>query len=232
MRLLHPPGVGLSGMRVTQQMVILARLRDFCSYGTAVGQYETEPWHYMTSKLREIEPAVRILKQEQLAAAKARFCAALEQSVPDEAFLAEFREVLDRSLAPGDFIDIAFNLNPADLAEPSRREMLLDLLNRAKAQSLFDEQKKPFAQRSQAFQKIVKELNERLTLDVLDQVMSQKAVTPRRKSMVLRRLRRNVANYCAVLHVPATPEDTFSPFMLHRVEAMAVACLGFLDRHR
>ena len=222
----------MSEAQVTQQMVVLARLRDFCRFGGAVGQYETEPWQYMRAKLREIEPAVRILKNEQLAAARTRFCAALEQGVPNEAFLAELREALDRSLSPGDFIDIAFNLNPEDLADPSRRETLLDLLNRAKAHSLFDEEKKPPAQRSQAFQKIVNELNARLALDILGQAMTRKAVSARRRAMVLRRLRRNVADYCAVLHVPATAEDTFSPFMLHRVEAMTVACLGFLDKHR
>ncbi|MBI4422879.1 MAG: hypothetical protein HY554_04095 [Elusimicrobia bacterium] len=219
-------------VEVTQQCVVVARLGDFCRWSSAVSSYENDPWLYMRNKLRELEAPLALLKQQQLASARERFFQELGQAVPGEETLADYRSLFDRYLAPGDFVDVAFYLNAQDLADAGRRRMLREVLERAKAHSLFDEERKPEDRRSKSYEKLVGELWGRLGLDVLERALTRKPRTARRKTMALRRLRRNVAEYCSVLRVPLSADDTFSPFMIHRVEALTVACLRLLDRHR
>ncbi|MBI4349498.1 MAG: hypothetical protein HY553_21870 [Elusimicrobia bacterium] len=213
-----------SPVDITHQFVIVARLGDVCRFSGAVSRYESDPWFYMRTKLREIEAPLQALKQQQLASARGRFLKELAAGTPSDAALADFRAVLDRYLGPGDYADVAIHLDPRDLALPSSRALLTDALNQAKPHNLFQDPK--------PHERLIAELWSRLGLDRLEAALTRKPKTARRKAMVLRRLRRNVAEYCSVLHVPTHAEDTFSPFMLHRVEALAVACLRLLDRCR
>lgn len=217
---------------ITHQCVVVARLGDFTRFRGAVASYESDPWLYMRSKLRELEAPLAALKAQQLDGAKRRFLGTLAAGAPDEGALTEFRSVLDRYLAPGDYVDVAFHLDGCDLSEPGRRRTLEQLLARVKPHSFFEEERKEEASRSKAHTRLVGELWDRLGLGLLERALARKPRTRRRKAMVLRRLRSNVAEYCSVLHLPVSAEDTFSPFMLHRVEALAVACLRFMDRHR
>lgn len=222
----------MSPVDIAQQFVVVARLGDVCRFGGKVSGYETDPWLYMRTKLSEIEAPIQSLKRQQLDSAKGRFLKELAQGVPGEEALAEFRSVLERYLGPGDFVDAAMYLNPVDLADAKSRKTLEGVLAHATVHSLFDEERKPAESRARSHEKRVGELWSRLGLDALERALARKPKTERRRRMVLRRLRRSVAEYCSVLHVPTTPEDTFSPFMLHRVEALTVACLRLLDKHR
>lgn len=217
---------------VTHQFVIVARLGDVCRFSAAVSRYESDPWHYMRAKLREIEAPLQALKEQQLASAKSRFLKELAAGLPTEESLSEFRAVLDRYLGPGGFADVAIHLDPQGLADRARRPLLEEALAHAKAHSLFAEERRSPGERAKSHEKLLGELWGRLGFDLLERTLTRKPRTARRKAMVLRRLRRDVAEYCTVLHVPTHPEDTFSPFMFHRVEALAVACLRLLDRYR
>lgn len=217
---------------LTHQCVVVARLGDFARFRGPVAGYESDPWLYMRTKLRELEAPLAALKAQQLEAAKRRFGAELAAGAPGDEALTEFREILDRYLSAGDFVDVAFHLDSASLSRPGGRASLEEALARVKPRSFFEEERREEASRSKAHGRLVEELWGRLGLAALERTLKRKARSARRKRMVLRRLRSNVAEYCSVLHLPVSPDDTFSPFMLHRVEALAVACLRFMDRYR
>jgi hypothetical protein len=97
----------------------------------------------------------------------------------------------------------------------------------------FDEERRPAPERTKDYEKLVVELSTRLDLERLGSVLKRKARTPRRRRMVLRRLRDNVGEYCTVVKIPlSSQENTFTPFMLPRVEALVGATLRFMNRHR
>lgn len=229
---LQPSGDRIAEPDGAHQRVIVARLADFCRFSGAVSSYETDPWLYMRDKLLEIQPALRAFKAERLAAARRDLEGLLAGGKIAEEGLVELRETLNRYLSPGDFADAAIHLTPADLAVPERREAALEVLRRARPLSLFDEEAVPEGSRAKSGQRLVAELAERVGIDALAAILVRKPLTRRRKAMALRRLRRNVAEYCSVLHLPASPEDVFSPFMAQRVEALAIACLRLLNRFR
>jgi len=217
---------------VTSQNVIIARLRDFCQFNKSVSQYESDMWGYMKQKLLELETPVEKLKQDQLMAAADDFIAKMKSGALTNNDIVEMKTSIDQYLSANDFVDIAFNLTQDQLANANGREVLTKLLKGMKAISLFQEERKPEAQRGAKQKKLVAELYTRLHFDVLDKTLSRKPKTPRRRRMVLRRIRRNVSEYCSVLHLPFNSNDTFSPFMLLRVEALLVASLRLLIKHR
>ena len=69
-------------------------------------------------------------------------------------------------------------------------------------------------------------------IDRLGTVLVRKPPTAQRKAMVLRRVRRNVAEYCCVVRIPTDSQDAFTPFMLPRIEALIAANLRFLLKYR
>lgn len=217
---------------ITRQNVIIARLRDFCRWSSAVSGYETDPWGYMRGKLIELEQPVSKLKQDQLMAAADAFITRLKLGQLQDADIVEFKTAVNSYLPAGDFVDISFNLTREALSNPGQRETALKMIQGMKAVSLFQEERKPEGQRSAQSKKLVGELHQRLGMDLFDKVLSRKPKTQRRKRMVLRRIRRAVAEYCSVLHLPFDTNDTFSPFMLLRVEALLVACLRVLNKYR
>ena len=90
----------------------------------------------------------------------------------------------------------------------------------------------PMETGSGTIEKLVAELSRRLELDRLGALLSARNRVPRTKRLVLHRLSRNVADYCAVMRIPLTPSDAFTPFMLSRVEALIAALLRFLNQYR
>lgn len=213
------------------QLVILARLSEFCQYHSAVLQ-EKDPWGYMLRKLGEIEEPLTNLKKELYAATAAKLLAELKAGGMKEERYADFKGLFERLLSPGDFADLAIHLTTQGSDAKTQLAMVTPLLKQFTPITLFAEERKPPEERSASWEKLIKELYERLGLDRLGEVLKRKPRTAKRKRYVLRRIRRDVAEYCSVLHIPTDPADTFTPFMLPRIEALVAANLRFLDKYR
>lgn len=213
------------------QAFILARLAEFCQYRKRpVASHENDPWGYMRSKVLQVEPELAALKAELLAATRKRIVADMKAGPLDAEAAADFKVLLEKLLNRGDFVDAAMHIEPG--APPSAAVEVDRLLGGMTPTHAFAEERKSPAERSPAWEKLVGEISRRLGLDLLDKIMARGQRTPRRKAAVLRRLRRNVAEYCTVVRIPTSAEDTFTPFMLPRIEAVLAACLRFLNRYR
>lgn len=214
----------------THQLVILARLAEFCEYKRHAYQ-DSDPWDFMRRKLRETQPPLAKLKDELLSGTSGKLLEELRAGPLDNERLADYKTLFERLLSPGDFADLAIHLqdgiDPAEMLSSCKRVLQL-----VRAHNAFAEEAKPAARRSQAWEKLVAELNRRVGIEALDQTLSRKPKTARRRAFVLRRLRRNVAEYCTVVRIPKSPQDTFTPFMLPRVEGLIAASLRLLDKHR
>jgi hypothetical protein len=214
----------------SHQAFILARLAEFCQYRGAVARDERDPWEYMRQKLLQIEPELASLKGELLAATTRRIVADLRRGPIDAEAAADFRTLLEKLLSRGDFADAAVHLEAG--AGASVVPQIEAVLAKAQPTHAFVEERRPPGERNPAWDKLVDELSRRLELEALSGVLKRKPRTARRRRMVLRRLRRDVAEYCTVVRIPTSAEDTFTPFMLPRMEALVAACLRFLSRHR
>ncbi|MBI5622419.1 MAG: hypothetical protein HY924_01435 [Elusimicrobia bacterium] len=214
------------------QMVILARLSEYCQFHGATLYHEQDPWEYMRRKLQETEPALEGLKGELLAAVRAKLFAELKEGPIDSERFADFRVLFERLLGPGDFADVAIHLAADGSSGDSKLRALAPLLRSVKPTNLFVEERKPLEARPAAWEKLVRELTVRLDIERLGAILARKPRTGRRKRMALRRLRRNVAEYCCVLHIPTDASQTFTPFMLPRIEGLIAANLRLLNKHR
>jgi hypothetical protein len=214
----------------THQLVILARLAEFCEYRKHARQ-DSDPWEFMRRKLHETEHPLTKMKDALLAMTSGKLLEEMKAGPLDNERLADYKTLFERLLAPGDFADLAIHLQPG--VEP--KQMLAScaqVLNLVRAHNAFLEEAKPAGRRSPAWEKLVAELNGRIGIDELDKILARKPKTARRRAFVLRRMRRNVAEYCTVVRIPKDPHDTFTPFMLPRVEGLIAVCLRFLDKHR
>jgi hypothetical protein len=182
----------------------------------------------MRDKLLQIEAPLAGFKQDLFDRTRRRLMGELRAGPVSEENLSEYRFLFDSLLSRGDFVDAVVHLTggqpPLGLLETTLAAM--------KANNLFVEERKPPTARNPAWEKLVGEISRRLDLDMLDKVMARPGRTPRRRAAVLRRLRRNVAEYCTVVRIPMDPGDTFTPFLLPRVEAVVAASLRFLTRYR
>lgn len=221
----------MSPINPAHQLVILARLQEFCEFHTHTMHQEKDPWGYMRRKLLEIEEPLTGLKQELFDATKGMLLQEMRSGKINDERFTDYRALFEKLLSQGDFADIAIHLSVA-AAGPAQIPNVLGVLKNIKPTNFFQEEKKPPPQRSAAWEKLVKELSSRLDIDLLDKLLARKPRTNLRKRVVLRRLRGNVAHYCAVLHIPTDPNETFTPFMLPRVEAVVAASLRFLNKYR
>jgi len=215
----------------THQLVILARLSEYCQYRGDTLKYESDPWSYMRRKLTDTEQAFTSLKKELFNLTKNKLLEEMKTGEIDEERYADFKALFERLLAPGDFADLAIHLSTQGAAA-QRLRTVTQLLDEVKPHTLFIEENKPPEERSPAWEKLIGELYRRLDFERLGAVLKRKPRTARRKAVILRRVRRNVAEYCSVLHIPTDPNDTFTPFMLPRVEALIAANLRFLGKYR
>lgn len=214
----------------THQLIILARLSEFCQYRSHAWQ-DSDPWSFMRRKLQETEAPLSKMKRELLDATTGKLLQEIKAGPLDGERCADFKTLFERLVAPGDFADIAIHLEPGQ--DPKHlTEMLTDVLRLIKPHHLFIEEAKPPERRSPSWEKLVRELRGRIGIDQLDAAMSRDGKSARRRAYVLRRLRRNVAEYCTVVRIPKDPNDTLTPFMLPRIEGLIAACLRFLDNHR
>jgi hypothetical protein len=217
-----------STVNPAHQAFILTRLSEFCHYHAKLA--ERDPWLYMLDKLQQIEPQLAALKAELLAATGRQLLADIKGASLDAEDCGNYKVLLERLLSRGEFVDVAVHLNPNP--PPEAAAWVERLLAEAKPSHVFIEERKPADERDPSSQKLVTELYARLGLDWLGRVLENRKRTPRRRALILRRLRRNVAEYCSVVQIPKDAGDTFTPFMLPRVEALIGACLRFLTEHR
>ncbi len=213
----------------TNQLVIIARLSEFCQFrGRTLN--ERDPWAYMRDKLLQIEAPLLALKSQLLASMKKHLLEDMRAGGMDDERFADYKMLFEHLVSRGDFADLAIHLSLA--AGPGAVQWVADLLPQMKAANMFDVERLPAAERGSSWEKLVKELQGRLYLDVLEKVLARKPRTAKRKAYVLRKLRAIVAEYCTVMHIPITAEDTFTPFMLPRVEALVAANLRLLNKYR
>ncbi|MCX5797469.1 MAG: hypothetical protein NTY77_18410 [Elusimicrobia bacterium] len=210
------------------QLIIIARLAEFCRF-RGISKYEDDPWEFMLRKLQEIEDPLAALKNDIFLRTRESLLAELAAGGLSAQRCTEYRQLFEGLLGAGDFADAAIHLFPG---APDQAESLRRVLAQVQAADLFSEERKPAGQRSPSWDRLVSELYRRLDLDRLGTVMVRKPPTPQRKAMVLRRVRRNVAEYCCVVRIPTDADDTFTPFMLPRIEALIAANLRFLRKYR
>lgn len=213
----------------SHQLVIIARLAEFCRYQGATLRHERDPWDYMLRKLQETAEPIAALKESLLNATRARLLEEVQAGGLDAERCSDYRMLFERLLSPGDFADVAIHLTAG---APNQAAALRNILSQVRATNLFLEEGKAAGQRSPSWDKLVGEMNRRLGLDRLGDVLGRKPRTDKRKAVVLRRVRSNVAEYCSVVHIPTDPKDTFTPFMLPRIEAVIAANLRFLKKYR
>lgn len=220
----------MSPIDPTHQLLILARLAEFTQYRRTPLQ-ESDPWAYMRRKLQETEEPLTALKAQLLRATGKGLLEEIRAGALDAERCADYKHLFERLLTRGDFADLAIHLSPGQ--EPQEQARWCEqVLSHAKPSHLFVEERMPDAQRSAAWDKMVGDLGKRLDLDLLEKVLTRKPRNRKRRAYILRRLRRNVAEYCSVVRIPTDARDTFTPFMLPRVEALIAACLRFLDKYR
>jgi hypothetical protein len=212
----------------TPQLVIVARLSEYCRFRSIL-KFEADPWDFMLRKLQETEAPLTAFKGALFQRTRDGLLAELAAGALSEERCSDYRLLFERLLSPGDFADAAIHLCPG---APNQAEALREQLGSMRPATLFTEEGRPEGQRSPAWDKLVGELYRRLGLDRLGTVMVRKPRTAARKAMVLRRVRRNVAEYCTVVRIPTDPQDTFTPFMLPRIEALIAANLRFLLKYR
>jgi len=205
------------------QNFVITRLCEYCDFRQRSDGYGEDPVQYLRSKLREIEEPLGEFKQQLLQDAVRSFLKrAATVGVKEDEF-ADFKHFLESNLSPGDFVDAVFLLDMPSLLDRKRRPVIEEFLLKAKAYARIQEEAKPEGQRNKGWDRLVGEIYKRLRLDLLERVLRRKPLTPRRLRFILRRLRFDTADYCAVFHFPIRPDDTFSPFILPRVEALVAA---------
>lgn len=215
----------------THQLVILARLSEYCQYRAGAARNEPDPWDYMRRKLLQTEEAILGLKTDLLAATGAGLLAEMRAGALDEERCGDYKVLFERLLSREDFVDLALHLTPPGNG-PGVVAAVTAVLRGAAPANPFAEERKPSAERNPAWEKIVGQLYGRLGLELLGRILARRPRTARRKAAVLRRVRRNVAEYCTVMRLPTSASDTFTPFMLPRVEGLIAANLRFLEKYR
>ncbi|MFH2203578.1 MAG: hypothetical protein ABIJ96_10715 [Elusimicrobiota bacterium] len=209
---------------VLKQNFVIARLADYCNFSQSFERAGTrDPIAYLWGKLREIEQPLLDLKQELLEDSVRRFFTDLNRDKASESTLADLLQLLDSYLSRGDFADAAFHLDWGSLQDPSRRQHAWDFIQPLQAHSLLDEDDKPAEQRGKNWERIVGDIRKRLGYDVIERCHARKPLTARRLRFFLRRARFQSADFCAVFRFPIHEGDTFTPFILPRVEGLIAA---------
>jgi hypothetical protein len=185
----------------------------------------------MRRKLQETEAALVGLKKGLLAATNKRLLEEIGEGPLDAERCADYKILYEKLLTAGDFADLAIHLEPGD-ALKNQADWFQKILSRLEPMNLFGEEQKPAEQRGRDWERLVDGLYRRLNLDCMEKILARKARTAKRKAIILRRLRRNVAEYCSVVRLPTDERETFTPFMLTRIEGLIAAALRFLNKYR
>lgn len=214
---------------LSRQSFVVARFADYCAFSRPQPPRTGHPVFYLLEKLAELEEPMYLLKQDLYTGAWTRFMkkAAADGVTAEEA--ADLRSALEGFLSAADFVDAAFHLmDPAGLKDPARRRAAESCLAGLKAARFIAEEERPPEERSKPWRRLTDDVSKRLNIELLETVRRRKPLTERRLRMLLRRLRFETAEYAAVFHCPTSPEDTFSPYILPRIEALVAVNRRFL----
>ena len=213
---------------LTPQLVIVARLAEFCGF-RAAQRFASDPWDFMLRKLQEIEAPLASLKINLFEIVREEILAELARGPLSPERACDYKLRLQSLLSPGDFADAAIHL---DDGSPAAAGALRRLLAQLQPADFLARERRPDEPRSPAWDRLVEELYGRLDLPRLALVLERKPRTARRKAMVLRRMRVNMSEYCCVVRIPTDPGSSLTPFILPRLEAAVSANLRFLRRYR
>lgn len=214
---------------LSRQSFVVARFADYCAYSRPQPPGTGHPVFYLLEKLAELEEPMYLLKQELYEGAWKRFLKKAADAGVTAAEAADLRSSLEGFLSAADFVDAAFHLmDPEGLKDPARRKAAEACLSGLKAARFVAEEDKPEEARSKAWRRLTGDISKRLGLELLETVRRRRPLTERRVRMLLRRLRFATADYAAVFHCPTSPEDTFSPYILPRIEALVAVNRRFL----
>jgi len=218
---------------VQKQSFVIARLADFCRFSQSFERIDArDPIAYLWGKLREIEQPLSNLKQELLTDAVRNFFATLNKEQANENTLADFMQLLDNYLSRSDFADAAFHLDWQGLQDLDRRKNAWEFIQPLRAHDMLNEEEKPPERRGKTWERIVTDIYKRLGYDVMELCHAHKPLTARRLRFFLRRARFQSADFCAVFRFPINEGDTFTPFILPRVEGLIAANRRLLQRLR
>lgn len=207
---------------------LLARLSEAASFPPAVRLYETDPWSYMRRKLGDCAGPLREYKRTLYEAACSRLHDDLRESFLRPGALMDHKETFEKLMAPGDYADLSFNLEPG-IDPQTRREAVKAVLAEAKVKTVFDTEALPPERRGKAWQALVEESSRRLELDKLKAIFDRGPKTERRRAYAVRRARRDLAEFLTVTRGEAGMRDEVTLFVLTRVEAVIAALLRFLN---
>lgn len=206
----------------------MARFADYCAYSRPFPAGVRDPVAWLWGKLQELEEPTYLLKQQMLDSHCQRFLKKAVNALKPED-VTDFRALLEGYVTGGDFADASFHLmSPTELKDPSRLKQLTQCLAGLKVARLLDDEAKPEEKQGAFYKHLVVGIYKRLRFDQLETVRRRKPLTIRRLRMLLRRCRFQTADYAAVFHFPMNPDDTFTPFILPRVEALVAANRRFL----
>ncbi|MCR4293894.1 MAG: hypothetical protein NUW21_00045 [Elusimicrobia bacterium] len=207
---------------------LLARLGEAASYPAAVRSYETDPWSYMRRKLGDCAGPLRDYKRSLYEQATTRLLEDLRESFLKPGALMDHKETFEKLLTPDVYADLSFHLEPG--GDPkARREAVKDVLSHAKIKTLFDTEALPPERRGKPWQTMVADAAGRLELDRLKELLDRAPRTERRRAYVVRRARRNFAEFMTVTRSESGLREEITLFVLTRVEAAVAALLRFLN---
>lgn len=207
---------------------LLARLGEASSFPQAVRNYESDPWSYLRRKLNDCSGPLRDYKRGLFDEASAALLEDLRASFLKPAALMDHKETFEKLLTPGDYADLAFNLDPG--GDPkSRRDAVKDVLAHAKIKTLFDTEALPPERRGKPWEALVADTARRLDLDTLKAIYERGPRTERRRAYVVGRARRGLREFLTVTRGEAGMRDEITLFVLTRVEAAIAATLRFLN---
>lgn len=207
---------------------LLARLGEASSFPQAVRNYESDPWSYLRRKLNDCSGPLRDYKLGLFDEASAALLEDLRASFLKPAALMDHKETFEKLLTPGDYADLAFNLDPG--GDPkSRRDAVKDVLVHAKIKTLFDTEALPPERRGKPWEALVEDTARRLDLDTLKAIYERGPRTERRRAYVVCRARRELREFLTVTRGEAGMRDEITLFVLTRVEAAIAATLRFLN---
>ncbi len=207
-----------------KQKFVLARLADYCDYG-ARAQRAKDPVLYMWEKLKELDTPLQDLKNEILADRASAFFWKIRRETLTDEDTADFKQILDVYLSPGDFADAMYHLHElySNPTNEDRFKTCVVFFKNLKSYRLLNEEDRDEERRNKEWTRLVEDIMRRLGFDLLEEVVRHKPMTGRRLRFILRRLRRETLEYCTVLHFPKHANDTLTPFIVPRVEALIAA---------
>lgn len=207
---------------------LLARLGEAATFPEAVRRYETDPWSYLRRKLGDCAGPLKDYKRSLYDEARARLLEDLRRPLLAPEALIGHKETFEKLLTPGDYADLSFHLDPG--GDPKfRREAVNEVLSHAKLKTLFDTEALPPERRGKPWEALVEDTARRLGLDALKKITERGPRTDRRRAYVVRRARRDLAEFMTVTRGKAGLRDEITPFVLTRVEAAIAALLRFLS---